>query len=398
MPPTIAGQPLLPLIFLLTICNCVPATASASQSDASFLSAFRRAARSIPLVITNNCSEAIWPAIASEAGTGPDIGGFELQPKATRNLSVGQDWQGRVWGRTNCTFNANGTGPKNASLSTACMTGDCARVLDCTVTGNTPVTLAEFNLEGGPNRDQTFYDISLVDGYNLPLSIIFIPGNNSLLRSIPPNLINPSCIATSGLLSAKSPFGVPSSQATNNTFPLPYEPSQSNSTVEKWCPWENQLIPNPSRPGDGVYPYPVDHVPRPAFNPCVSACSLTGRAEYCCTGSYDDASKCHKSYYSSQAKSVCPDAYSYAFDDATSTFSVPAGGGWEVVFCPAGRSTDILRRLGGVIGMMSGTGVTEAVRMQAGNVTLLESVSGAGRTGVGALLFISAVSIAVMMV
>lgn len=31
-----------------------------------------------------------------------------------------------------------------------------------------------------------------------------------------------------------------------------------------------------------------------------------------------------------------------AFDDQTSTFIIPSGGGFEVIFCPAGRSTTIL--------------------------------------------------------
>jgi beta-mannosidase len=31
-----------------------------------------------------------------------------------------------------------------------------------------------------------------------------------------------------------------------------------------------------------------------------------------------------------------------AFDDQTSTFIIPAGAGFEVVFCPGARSTNIL--------------------------------------------------------
>ena len=31
-----------------------------------------------------------------------------------------------------------------------------------------------------------------------------------------------------------------------------------------------------------------------------------------------------------------------AFDDATSTFIIPSGAGFEVIFCPGGRSTNIL--------------------------------------------------------
>lgn len=55
-------------------------------------------------------------------------------------------------------------------------------------------------------------------------------------------------------------------------------------------------------------------------------------------------------YYSKRAKAVCPDAYSFAYDDASSTFTVPTGTGFEVVFCPAGRSTIIKKTLAGTSG------------------------------------------------
>lgn len=32
-----------------------------------------------------------------------------------------------------------------------------------------------------------------------------------------------------------------------------------------------------------------------------------------------------------------------AFDDQTSTFIIPSGGGFEVTFCPSGRSSNILK-------------------------------------------------------
>lgn len=54
------------------------------------------------------------------------------------SLLVSADWQGRVWGRTNCSFNVGGTGPSNLNGNNgngqACITGDCNGVLDCVVT------------------------------------------------------------------------------------------------------------------------------------------------------------------------------------------------------------------------------------------------------------------------
>lgn len=35
-----------------------------------------------------------------------------------------------------------------------------------------------------------------------------------------------------------------------------------------------------------------------------------------------------------QFKTACPEAYSYNFDDANSTFTCPTGSDYEVVFCP----------------------------------------------------------------
>ena len=206
--------------------------------------------------------------------------------------------------------------------------------------GQVPTTLAEFNLIGGVNGTQTFYDISLVDGYNIPLGIVYLPAANTTW--IPPNLTNCACIASAGFLSDPARSGT---AYTNSTYPTPYESSQTNAAVGNWCPWDLQEYP-PSKPGDGIYPYPDDSIQRPVFDPCKSACAATNDPQDCCTGEYDNPNVCRPSYYSEQAKAVCPDAYSYAFDDQTSTFIIPNGGGWEVVFCPEGRSTDILRVFG----------------------------------------------------
>jgi hypothetical protein len=95
----------------------------------------KRAASTVPLVVSNQCGETIWPGIGTQAGTGPGTGGFELASMSSKTMSVSGDWQGRVWGRTNCTFNVGGTGPSNLNGNNgngaACVTGDCAGVLNC---------------------------------------------------------------------------------------------------------------------------------------------------------------------------------------------------------------------------------------------------------------------------
>lgn len=78
--------------------------------------------RPIPLIITNNCPDTLWPGIASQAGDGPGIHGFELGSRKTKNLTVGPTWAGRVWGRTNCTVGND---------TATCQTGDCMGKLNC---------------------------------------------------------------------------------------------------------------------------------------------------------------------------------------------------------------------------------------------------------------------------
>ncbi|KAF2843699.1 Osmotin, thaumatin-like protein [Patellaria atrata CBS 101060] len=294
-----------------------------------------------PLIVTNMCTDTIWPGITTQNGNGPGSTGFELKPGENNTQYVSENWQGRIWGRTNCSFSNSGS--RNRGGNTACDTGDCGGALECEVTGNTPVSLAEFTLDAGDG--QTYYDISLVDGYNLPMAIVLQPLGNSSLDDIPPNLTSPSCVATAGHLSDRdfSPYGGDSQMflGTNSSFPLPFESEVDNNDVSRWCPWDLQVSP-PTKPGDGVYPYPDDNIQRPAFDPCYSACAKWNKAEDCCTGDHDSPGTCSPSDYSRAAKRVCPDAYSYAFDDQTSTFIIPSGAGFQVVFCPGGRSTNIL--------------------------------------------------------
>lgn len=291
----------------------------------------------VQLIITNQCSDTIWPGIQTDDGHGPSTNGFDLFPGTSQNLSISTDWTGRVWARTNCTFNATGSG--------SCLTGDCGGVLNCTIAG-TAATLAEFNLPGYDNL--SYYDISLVDGYNLPLAIQVLL-NASNPGGPPANETNPACVA-SVWDSAPKGFNPYSGSEqvflnTNGSYPLPFDTALSEKDVQTWCPYDLQT--NPLKEIDGK-PCPCfvgEDVAHPPFNPCLSACSKYGKDKFCCTGKYGSSKKCGPNYYSRQAKKVCPDAYSYAFDDASSTFTAPMGTGFEIVFCPGGRSTTILQTL-----------------------------------------------------
>lgn len=173
------------------------------------------------------------------------------------------------------------------------------------------MTLAEFTLDGGDG--QTYYDISLVDGYNVPMAIVLSPLGNENLASISPNLTNPSCVATVGLLAPQNFNPYDNGQmflGTSSSNPLPFDTSTSDSDVTNWCPWDLQVN-QPMGPSNGVYQYPDTSVQRPQFDPCYSACAKYNDDADCCTGQYGTPQTCTPSEYSQAAKKVCPDAYSY---------------------------------------------------------------------------------------
>lgn len=105
----------------------------------------------------NYCRETIWPAI-SPAGENFDGGGFALRTGQTMVFTAPVAGSGRIWARTGCNFDRTGNG--------SCQTGSCGTTLKCGASGVTPATLAEFTL-----ASPDFYDVSLVDGFNLPILV-----------------------------------------------------------------------------------------------------------------------------------------------------------------------------------------------------------------------------------
>ncbi|KAE9459514.1 hypothetical protein C3L33_08570, partial [Rhododendron williamsianum] len=127
---------------------------------------FITSTRAATIDIRNNCGYTVW------AGAVPGGG---------RRLDRGQTWtinppagtkQARVWPRTGCNFNGAGQG--------RCQTGDCGGVLECRGYGQPPNTLAEYALNQYQNQD--FIDISLVDGFNVPME--FSPTSGGCTRTI----------------------------------------------------------------------------------------------------------------------------------------------------------------------------------------------------------------------
>ncbi|KAF8410430.1 hypothetical protein HHK36_002959 [Tetracentron sinense] len=211
----------------------------------------------------NRCDYTVWPGILANAGgPGLDSTGFELTKGNSRSFQAPTGWSGRFWGRTGCNFDGSGQG--------SCATGDCGSgQIECNGAGAAPpATLAEFTLGSG---SQDFYDVSLVDGYNLPMIVEGSGGSGTCAPT--------GCV----------------------------------TDLNRKCPTELSVG---------------------AREACKSACEAFGTPEYCCSGAYNTPTTCRPSVYSEMFKSACPRSYSYAYDDATSTFTC-TGADYTITFCPS---------------------------------------------------------------
>ena len=116
------------------------------------------------ITLVNRTDVTIWPAAWPGSVTGRT--GWQLNPGAQVTFVVVGDWNARLWGRTGCHFDRGGRG--------GCQTGDCAGRFQCRGWGAIPSTLAEYDLDAYDHLD--FYDVSMVDGSNLPMYITTVGG------------------------------------------------------------------------------------------------------------------------------------------------------------------------------------------------------------------------------
>ncbi|KAJ1419449.1 Thaumatin, conserved site [Sesbania bispinosa] len=219
------------------------------------------------VTFTNRCQYTVWPAtLTGDQKPQLSTTGFELGQGAVNSVDLPSPWSGRFWARTGCSNN-------NGRFS--CATGDCASgQMECNGAGGIPpATLVEITV--APNGGQDFYDVSNVDGFNIPMSITPQGGSGTCKTSSCPNNINSVC-------------------------PADLQVKGSDGSVIS----------------------------------CKSACLAFNQPQYCCTGDHDKEETCPPTNYSQIFKDQCPDAYSYAYDDKKSTFTCSAGPDYAITFCP----------------------------------------------------------------
>lgn len=240
---------------------------------------------SVIFTVTNNCPHEIWLGMLGRSRSNPSWqvpykGGWQMNAGTRVDIGVPRDLDAaRLWARTNCKDLGNGR--------MDCETGDCG-FKQCSFDGvarggRTPVTLAEFTLDGWGSQD--YYDVSLVDGYNLMVTID--PKDKSSTHG-------------SGEYWCKTP--------------------NCHTDLNLICPKELQL----KSPTTGK------------TIACLSACERFNTDQYCCRGAHDQPHTCRSSdwpfNYPRIFKEACPTAYSYAYDDHTSTFFCK-NTDYEITFC-----------------------------------------------------------------
>ena len=249
------------------------------------------------ITLRNSCKTPIWPAWTADSA--PQGGGIKLQPGDSAAFQVDTNWiSARFWARTGCQESVAG------DFLGECSTGDCGKSLQCPAgsNGKIPATLAELTL-GDQIGD--FFDISLVDGYNVGVQIV-------PLR-----------------LSWQSRYD------TSKNF--------YSSCRSTYCS-SSHFLTNCEEIGGMSY--------GESGNPvgCLSECSvvsadptatLEAKEEACCKGIHHDLPSTCPAYSSTlKFKALCPLAYSFAYDDGTSTFTCAAmeEPDYLIIFCPGGVS------------------------------------------------------------
>jgi len=222
------------------------------------------------VTFVNRVSQTIWVAASPDQGHPLAATGWVLPAGQSVAITVPNQWNGRFWGRTGCVFH-DGVGH--------CQTGDCGGLFQCTGYGAIPATLAEYDMDAWDGLD--FYDVSMVDGANLPMFINITAGGT------PDKISRTGCV-----------------------------PAGCTEPVD--CPNALQVTVGPT------------------VVACESACARFGTDQYCCRGQWAPRSECDPAKwpvdYAAVFKKAEPYAYSYVDDDATSVFTCQGRCDYQITF------------------------------------------------------------------
>lgn len=314
----------------------------------------------------------------------PNGGGWELTAGSSDSVLMPPEWSGRFWPRTGCT---------GSGSDFSCETGDCtAEQCPPMVGGTPPTTLAELTLAPPPAAD--IYDVSLVDGFNAPVQIVPLAGtfvsadglyacgtpgctsttcdpsfqlapcgwglatgcgvSELTFVSVPAGVTPPSC-SSDGDCTGPEVCGVTPLSTASMACGTPAGCVSPNLA----CTWVNNL--GGLLDCQGQVP---DQGTKANLYGCTApngeSCYASKATGECCgcpswTSTYHSPEPCVSSNpeWTQSAeplvgvlKNTCPTAYSFPYDDPTSTFNCTgtstANVGYTITFCPKGSSTGAL--------------------------------------------------------
>ena len=272
--PRPSGRSAAPTLARMPTATPASSGSSASSAPAASEPPPSGAAGSRRLVtFVNRMSQTIWVAAAPNAATPLAATGWALPAGQSVTITTPNNLNTRFWGRTGCAFNSEGVGH--------CQTGDCGGLFQCKGWGTIPATLAEVNFDAWDSLD--FYDVSMVDGSNLPMYINIAKSSGGTVDKISPD----GCV----------PAGC--------TKPV-------------------------------VCPSVLDVTVGSTVVGCISACARLGTDQLCCRGQWSSRAACDPASwpvdYAAVFKRAEPYAYSYVDDDATSVFTCKGVCDYRITF------------------------------------------------------------------
>jgi Thaumatin family len=224
------------------------------------------------VTFVNKTRQTIWVAAAPNPSTPLAATGWVLPAGHSVTIRTPNNLNTRFWGRTGCVFR-HGVGH--------CQTGDCGGLFHCKGWGQIPATLAEVNFDAWESLD--FYDVSMVDGSNLPMYINITKSSGGTKDKISKN----GCV-------------------------------KAGCTKPVHCPSA------------------LDVKVHGAVVACISACARFGTDQYCCRGKWSSRAACDPAKwpvdYAAVFKRAEPYAYSYVDDDATSVFTCKGVCDYRITF------------------------------------------------------------------
>ncbi|KAG4078478.1 hypothetical protein HA402_009190 [Bradysia odoriphaga] len=242
------------------------------------------------ITFKSRCAEQIWINPFTSAD-GPVLGNgvTPISPNGQVTFTIPDSgWAGRFWPKTGC--NSNGQ---------SCTVGQS--VPPCPSTGCQPPADTKVEFFYPPKNDAigaVWYDVSLVDGYSLPMEII-------------PSRQQGSCVTTNCAMSLNS-------CPTNENSVGDLRVIQNGRVVQCLAPCKKWNFPGPYGLGQ-------------------SEQLFTGQ-QFCCPTPPMSPEQCRagqviRTQYVNLIHRDCPTAYSYAYDDEAGLHNCPNPTNFDIIIC-----------------------------------------------------------------